>query len=261
MVDLDTATAQSDNAVYAQLTRLVGPRAVAATARRLGVRSPLAAYFSIGLGAQGVNPLELARAYSSFANGGYRIDTKTFGNHPRVVEEIRGPRGARIVARDHLSRQVLSRRTAAWVNELLRGVVEHGTGRLARLEGWPAAGKTGTTENYGDAWFVGYTPHLVTAVWVGYPKGLRPMLTEFEDEPVTGGTYPALIWKRFMERALELPRLEAEPVGFDPPPSEFQSARLVVHRDGRLELDNGACDDRFEVVYFAHFGPRRTANC
>ena len=78
-----------------------------------------------------------------------------------------------------------------------------GTGKRAQLsDGRPVAGKTGTTENYGDAWFVGYTPQLVAAVWVGYPTGLKPMLTEYNGDAVAGGTFPALIWKSFMERTL-----------------------------------------------------------
>jgi penicillin-binding protein 1A len=258
-IDLVNATVHSDNSVYAQLTRLIGPAAVARTARRLGVRSELDAFFSIGLGAQSVNPLELARAYATFANGGYRIDTETFGNRPRVVHEIRDHEGEVVLEQDQRSREVLSQRTTAWVNTLLQGVIERGTGKRARLEGWPAAGKTGTTENYGDAWFVGYTPQLVVAVWVGYPTELRPMEAEFQGEPVAGGTFPALIWKSFMEKAL--PYLEAEPVGFDSPPSEYQAAQLVVQRDGKVQRDNGVCETRVEVVYFSGFGPKATANC
>ena len=82
---------------------------------------------------------------------------------------------------------------------MLQSVVRAGPARRAALADRPVAGKTGTTENYGDAWFVGYTPQLVDAVWVGYPNKLKPMLTEFHGEPVAGGTFPALIWKTFME--------------------------------------------------------------
>jgi membrane peptidoglycan carboxypeptidase len=257
---LEVGTVQSDNAVYAQLTKLVGPGSVVRTARRLGVRTPLQPYFSIGLGGQAATPLELARAYSAFANGGYRIGTALLGDRPRVVDEMRRHDGTLMGGNRRVSKRVLRDHTAAWVNELLRRAIDQGTGRAARLEGWTAAGKTGTTENYGDAWFVGYTPHLVTAVWVGYPTELRPMLTEFDGEPVAGGTYPALIWKSFMERAL--PHLGAEPEKeFEPPPSLYMSPRLVVHREGRVLLDNGLCRDTAEIVYFADFGPRRTADC
>lgn len=258
-IDLATATTHSDNTVYAQLTHLVGPAAVVRNARRLGITSELEPFFSIGLGAQAVNPLELARAYATFANGGYRIDTHTFGNRPRVVAEIDRHDGTPFVRNDQVSRQVITERTAAWINLLLQDVIRTGTGKRAQLSGWPAAGKTGTTENYGDAWFVGYTPQLAVAVWIGYPTELRPMLTEFGGDPVSGGTLPALVWKAFMEEAL--PYLEQEPAGFGFPPSEWQSTRLVVQRDGTVQQDNGVCKNRVAVVYFAGFGPERTANC
>jgi penicillin-binding protein 1A len=258
-IDLASATVHSDNVVYAQLTNLVGPQNVARTARRLGVRSPQRPVFSIGLGTQALNPLELARAYGAFANGGYRIDTRTFKNRPRVIDEVRTPSGEILARNDQVARKVLSPRTAAWVNDILQDVVGRGTGRRAALSGWPVAGKTGTTEDYGDAWFVGYTPQLVTAVWVGYPAGLRPMLTEFGGEPVAGGTLPAMIWKRFMERALRY--LETEPEAFATPASPYGSAEWVVQRDGRIQRDNGLCTSRRLVVYFAGSEPSRTANC
>jgi penicillin-binding protein 1A len=256
-IDLETATVYSDNAVYAELTRLVGPGRVAAAAKRLGIRSPLRGYFAIGLGAQAVNPLELARAYSVFANGGYRLDTRTLGNQPRVIDSITA--GGKVDRNHQVPRRVLSNRTAAFVNDLLQGVIERGTGRRAGLPGWPAAGKTGTTENYGDAWFVGYTPQLVASVWVGYPNQLRPMLTEFRGEPVAGGTYPALIWKSFMERALVY--LGKQPEPFESPPLDYAAPFTVVHRDGRILRDNGVCRDARQVVYFAGLEPRTTANC
>jgi penicillin-binding protein 1A len=256
-IDLETATVYSDNAVYAELTRLVGPRRVAEAAKRLGIRSPLRGYFSIGLGAQAVNPLELARAYSVFANGGYRFDTRTLGNQPRVIDSITV--AGKVDTNHQAVKRVLSERSAAIVNDLLQGVIERGTGRRAALSGWPAAGKTGTTENYGDAWFVGYTPQLVASVWVGYPNQLRPMLTEFHGEPVAGGTYPALIWKSFMERALVY--LGKQPEAFPSPPLDYASPRTVVERDGRVQLDNGLCRNAREIVYFAGFGPRTTADC
>jgi membrane peptidoglycan carboxypeptidase len=154
---------------------------------------------------------------------------------------------------------VLTARSAGIVNELLQGVIQQGTGRRAALYGWPAAGKTGTTENYGDAWFVGYTPQLVAAVWVGYPSQLRPMLTQFHGDPVAGGTYPAQIWKSFMEAAL--PYLGKQPEPFESPQFDYAATARVVNRDGRIQLDNGLCRDAREVAYFAGFGPRRTASC
>ena len=145
------------------------------------------------------------------------------------------------------------------MNRLLQGVVREGTATRAAIPGWSVAGKTGTTENYGDAWFVGYTPELVVAVWVGYPKGLRPMLTEFDGESVTGGSFPAEIFKTFAEQAL--PYLGKQPVGFDQPPSDWVAPLAVVQRDGLLQRDNGNCRNAYTVLYFGGAGPKRTANC
>jgi penicillin-binding protein 1A len=258
-INLTQAISASDNSVFAQLTKVVGPTNVARTAHLLGIRSPLQGVFSIGLGSQAVNPLEMARAYSSFANGGYRIDGKVFGNEPRAITHIDSPSGKVIYANAPVRRRVLSSTDASVLTQLLEGVVTSGTGRAAALPNQPVAGKTGTTENYGDAWFVGYTPQLVTAVWVGYPKGLRPMLTEYHGRPVAGGTFPAQIWKTFMESALSA--TDAQPASFPSPPYLSISSKRVTYRDGRVELDNGHCRDVSLLVYFSGRGPARTANC
>ncbi len=199
-VDLEKATVESDNAVYAQLTQLVGSKKVAETAKALGIRSKLDGYYAIGLGAEAVTPLELARAYATIANGGERADGAIFGNRPRVIDEV--TREGR--KRDNRPKEfkAMTPTQAGVVNSILQQAVRYGTGKRAYLPNRPMAGKTGTTENYGDAWFVGYTPQLVVAVWVGYPTTLKPMLTEFRGEPVTGGSFPALIWKSFMEKAV-----------------------------------------------------------
>ena len=144
---------------------------------------------------------------------------------------------------------------AAIVTRLLQEVVESGTGRRAQLsDGRPVAGKTGTTENYGDAWFVGYTPQLAVAVWVGYPDKLRPMLTEYHGDPVAGGTFPALIFKAFMEKALA--QMDAQPESFTPPSYPYASPRRIVFRDGRWRLDNGYCKGTRVVLYFYGRRPR-----
>src|SRR5204862_5580885 len=130
--------------------------------------------FSTALGGAAVNPLEMARAYASFADGGRRIDGSIIGNRPRVIVSVNGQKNA------PKPRQVISEQNAEIVNQILQQVVQSGTGQRAGLaDGRPVAGKTGTTENYGDAWFVGYTPQLVVAVWVGYPNRLVPMLAQF----------------------------------------------------------------------------------
>jgi penicillin-binding protein 1A len=259
-ITLEQATQYSDNAVFAQLTKLVGPPNIVQTAKSLGIQSKLRPYFSIGLGAQGVNPLEMARAFSGFANGGKRIDGAAFGNKPRVILRVTNDKGALVDNNAARPRQELSENTAAIIDSLLENVIKGGTGKAAHLaDGRPEAGKTGTTENYGDAWFVGYTPQLAVAVWVGYPTRLRPMLTEFHGGPVEGGTFPALIWKTFMERAL--PYLNDAPESFPSPSIPYASPKNVVYRDGRLQLDNGYCHDTVTVDYFSSGGPSRTANC
>ncbi len=259
-IDLERATIESDNSVYAQLTQLVGAAKVAETARKLGVHSRLRAFYSIGLGTESVNPLEMARAYATFANGGRRIDTSLRNaNQPRAIVEVKDESDRTILDNRPRGRRVLTPGRAATLNAILQKVVSQGTGVRARLDDRPAAGKTGTTENYGDAWFVGYTPQLAVAVWVGYPTTLRPMLTEFEGEPVAGGTFPAMIWKTFVERALAAMRAEPEPFGS--PPYLSTTPKLVARRGQRLLLDNGQCPSRYEVVYFSGSGPTQTANC
>ena len=267
-INLEQATIHSDNTVYAQLTRLVGPSNVVKTAHALGITSPLKAYFSIGLGAQGVNPLEMARAFSSFANGGKRIDGSITGNHPRAIVAV-GDKNAEQVecGKPHVTcnrpegRRVLSPEDDRIVNYILQGVVREGTGRRAALSDRPAAGKTGTTENYGDAWFVGYTPQLVTAIWVGYPNKLVPMLTQYHGDAVAGGTYPALIWKTFMESALQRLPGGDEVEFFPQPGSMYGTAIPVVWRDGKLRLDNGNCREASTLEFFSGTAPRAHANC
>ena len=254
-IDLETATIESDNAVYAQLTQLVGSKNVAATAKRLGIRSKLDGYYAIGLGAEAVTPLELARSYATLALGGRRVDGEVFGNRPRVITQVQERGRTRFNAPTAFD--ALTSTQAGVINSVLQKAVQRGTGRRAYLPDRPAAGKTGTTENYGDAWFVGYTPQLAVAVWVGYPTTLKPMLTEFHGEPVTGGSFPALIWKSFVEKALR----DEEAEGFPDPTVPYAAPKLVTRRDGKLLLDNGNCRSRQEIVYFAGKGPAKTANC
>jgi penicillin-binding protein 1A len=257
-IDLRNATIHSDNAVYAQLTQLVGPRSVVNAAKELGITSRLNAYYAIGLGAEAINPLEMARAFSTFANNGLRVDGSAFGNAPRAIVEVE--RDGKVERNEVEQRRALEPDKAAIVNDILQGVVRQGTGKAAALpDRRPVAGKTGTTENYGDAWFVGYTPQLAVAVWVGYPSELRPMLTEFHGDSVAGGTYPALIWKSFMETALPARKWEPQPF----PSAEYSPAepRSIVMRDGLLQADNGYCRGAREALVFYGEAPRKTANC
>jgi penicillin-binding protein 1A len=251
-IDLQTATIHSDNSVYAQLTQLVGPKNVAKIARDAGIRSKLNSYFAIGLGAEATNPLEMARAFSTFANGGNRIDGSVLGNIPRAVVQIGKRRN------EPVAHRVLSPTKDAILNSILQKVVTQGTGMRAALPDRPAAGKTGTTENYGDAWFVGYVPQLTVAVWVGYPRTLRSMNTEYHGEPVAGGTFPAEIWNTFMKAAL--PYLHDDPQSFPSTYTPYGSPSEVVFRDGRIQVDNGNCHSPKLVLFFTD-QPHATAHC
>ena len=256
-IDLTEATTFSDNSVYAQLTAQVGPANVRRMAQKLGISSRLDDYFAIGLGVEAVNPLEMARAFSTFAHNGVRVDGSILGNEPRAVMKVVD--GKHVEKNRPVDRTALQPNNAATLNSILQNVVREGTGKRAALEDRAVAGKTGTTENYGDAWFVGYTPQLAVAVWVGYPDRLRPMLTEYDGEAVAGGTFPALIWKTFASRAL---RYENEPpASFPYPQSEYTVARNVVFRNNKWLLDNGNCRDVHSVMYVVGAEPTRQAPC
>jgi len=255
-ISLARAMVSSDNSVYAQLTDLVGPKSIVETAHELGIGSPLKAYFSIGLGSLAVNPLEMARAYATLANEGRRVDGSLLGDRPRVVERVERIRSRRVEENLPQPTRVLPEGQAETITDVLEDVVRLGTGRRAAIAGRTVAGKTGTTDNYGDAWFVGYTPDLVVAVWVGYPDRLRPMLTEFQGEPVTGGTLPALIWKEFVEGVEE-----DDSESFAAPPYLGVSSNWVVSRGNEWQLDNGYCRDARLLVFFADERPETTADC
>jgi membrane peptidoglycan carboxypeptidase len=206
---------------------------------------------------EAVSPLEMARAFATFASGGERVDGSVLGNVPRAV--LRVEDGRQVDSNDPVRKHVIDANDAAIANSILQEVVSSGTAKRAAIAGRPVAGKTGTTENHGDAWFVGYTPQLAVAVWVGYPNKLRPMETQFEGEPVAGGTFPALIWKAFAKRALAY--LEEPSEGFASPVYEAVTSRQVVLRNNRWFLDNGNCRDSRQIVYFAGSEPTTAAPC
>jgi penicillin-binding protein 1A len=258
--DLETATIESDNSVYAQLTHVVGPDQVAKTAHELGITSQLDNFLAIGLGGEAVNPLEMARAYATFANNGVRIDGSRLKNRPRAVLEINGRENTSV---EH---EALTPNQDAILTNILERVTTEGTGQHARLsDGRPIAGKTGTTENYGDAWFVGYVPQLAVAVWVGYPDTLKPMLTEYYGEQVAGGTFPAKIWKTFVERAIAFKRRNDPryaPQSFPQPQYVESEPRRLALREGRWRYDNtGLCRVTREVLFFVDAPPSPNANC
>ncbi len=259
-VTLSRALVSSDNTVYAQLTDLVGPKAIVQTAHALGIKSPLDAYFSIGLGSVAVNPLEMARAYATIGNGGRRVDGSLFGDAPRVVERVERIRTRRVDENLPQPTEVTQPGEAELLTSILQDVVRSGTGTRAAVPGVEVAGKTGTTDNYGDAWFVGYTPELAVAVWVGYPDKLRPMTYEFGGEAVTGGTLPALIWKEFVGRLEESKNLDDD-LSFESAPYLGAVPMWVVKRGGAWRRDNGYCRSARLIVYFSGRGPEDAADC
>jgi penicillin-binding protein 1A len=203
---LREATARSVNTVFAQLIGDVGVKDTAALAHRLGVtmidpegQAPNGERYgaSLALGAREVSPLDMAAAYGVFANRGVRLPAtpvlKVTTADGRVLEDNTNRRG----------RRVLSPSVADNVSAALRDVVESGTGRSAAIDRSDAAGKTGTTDNHSDAWFVGFTPDLSTSVWMGYADSQRPLRDVAGQSRVYGGTIPATTWARFMEAALE----------------------------------------------------------
>ena len=196
-----SATIRSDNSVYAQLTLDVTPEKVAETARRMGVRSSLdvrGAYVpSIGLGSIAVSPLDLASGYATLAAGGVHAEPMAIRRVILADGREDTTAGWGIPKR----RRAISEGTAAVVTRILEQNIQYGTGTRAAF-GRPAAGKTGTNEQYADAWFAGYTPDLATTVWLGFTAGEIPM-ENVHGIAVSGGSFPAEIWRLFMEPALE----------------------------------------------------------
>jgi penicillin-binding protein 1A len=183
----------SVNTVYAQLVDAIGPSKMADMARDLGVTSPLEPVHSLVLGTSDVSVLEMARAYATFATRGERVE-------PHAILEVATADGRILETTSPERTRVLETSEADVVNFALGQVMERGTGTAARF-GKPAAGKTGTTQDYGDAWFVGYTPKLSTAVWMGYPEGASRPMTDVHGGRVTGGGLPAQIFRKFMAEA------------------------------------------------------------
>jgi len=206
---LTHAFAKSSNVVAAQLIVEVGPKTVARTAHRLGIKSSLLAVPSLALGSSAVTPLELTSAYAPFANGGDAVI-------PYGIESIATRKGKLIWEHKGSDKgRVMSAQNAAEVVSMMTEVVSTGTGKAARLDERPSAGKTGTTQDFHDAWFVGFTADLVTGVWVGNDDNSSMVHS-------TGGVLPAHVFHTFMEDAEKnlpvkpLPALAAMPVAEEP---------------------------------------------
>jgi penicillin-binding protein 1A len=196
----------SDNSVFSAVGIDVGTKKIARLAERMGIRTPVSSNYAMTLGGvkPGFSPLDMAHAYETLIAGGRRI-YGTLGaadEGPVGIKEVLGPNDKPIKKNRTKAKRVLPTNIANETVNIMTTVVSQGTGRRAALgPGQFAAGKTGTTENSGDAWFVGFNDRWTVAVWVGYADKLKPMLTEFAGQPVEGGTYPALIWHDFMVAA------------------------------------------------------------
>ena len=191
---LRVATEKSVNSVFAQLILEVGADKVADAATRMGIATEINAVPAIALGSQEVTPLEMASSYATLANGGTHYD-------PHGILEVSDVGGDVLFTASVEGTEAISPAVAYLVTDMLKGVISKGTGTAAKI-GRPAAGKTGTTQEYRDAWFVGYTPQLAAAVWMGHPESQTEM-TNVHGKKVTGGSFPAQIWAAFMKAALE----------------------------------------------------------
>ncbi len=184
-VTLSKGLALSLNTVAVRLGLEVGPKAVAKTAHRLGIASDLQANASIALGTSEVTPLELVTAYAPFANGGVAVQ-------PHIILKVRTADGKLLYARKGSSNgRIVEPQYVAMMNTMMQETLLTGTGRKAELPGWQAAGKTGTSQDFRDAWFVGYTSHLVAGVWLGNDDNSPT-------KHVSGGNLPVEVWSRLM---------------------------------------------------------------
>jgi len=213
-VTIRQALARSINTVAVRVARKVGYPAVVDVAHRLGITSDLKPVPSLALGASDLSLIELTAAYGTFANGGY-------GVWPYGIEEIRDNTGTVLYRRQGSGPgRVIDAWAAGTMNNMLAGVIENGTGKNARLPR-PVAGKTGTSQNFGDAWFIGYSADLVAGVWMGNDS-MEPM------KKVTGGGLPAIAWRRFMAAAHR-----KTPPRDLPGPGDRRSGPMATDRSGQ----------------------------
>ena len=201
MVSLEEATRKSVNTVFAQLASELGGEKLSSTANRIGIESELDPVISLTLGAGAVTPIELASAYSSFANNGYLAPTY-------LIDKITDSNGQ--ILYQHISSQrvtIPDPGAAAAVRKTLEVAAQYGTGTRAVLDDRPIAGKTGTHQGFREAWFIGFIPQYTSSVWIGFAEEQLPLTNvEINGEvvsSVSGGRVPAPIWKEFMEKVVE----------------------------------------------------------
>lgn len=251
---LRAATDWSVNAVFARLIMEVGPEKVVDAAKRMGITSALEPNPAIALGglSKGVSPLEMASAYGTLASGGMHAP-------PVAVLKVTDDRGTLLFGSKTKPTRAVAQEVASQASGMLRDVVERGTGTNARI-GRAVAGKTGTTQSYRDAWFVGYTGEMVAAVWVGYREAQVDMVN-VHGIKVTGGSFPAIIWSRFATVALPILAAPPRPPAGDAPDDSgtpgSDLVRVRICRDTFL-LANPRCPDVLDVDLEPSLVPART---
>ncbi|HVL89174.1 MAG TPA: PBP1A family penicillin-binding protein [Actinomycetota bacterium] len=242
LMNMRKATELSVNTYYVQLIELVGPDKVVDMAKRLGITSPLEPYKSLSLGTFGVSPYEMASAYGTLANNGIACK-------PYTIRRVLAADGTEILRNDPSCTRVVDATIAATAVDILKGVIDRGTGRRNGQIGRPAAGKTGTTDDYTDAWFMGFTPQFSTAVWLGFPDSTERGLYNIHGLPqVFGGSLPAEIWNKFMKVAHDGLPAVAFP---EPPTVEFTTVPTLVglHRDDAMtQLKSAGLNVRTRIV-------------
>jgi penicillin-binding protein 1A len=196
VITIQQATIDSVNCAFARLIKIIGPDKVVDVAKRMGITNPLQPLLSITLGTEPVTPLQMATAYATLANDGVRHDAY-------FVDDVVGPDGKVLYHHTDNPVRAVSVQNARIVTSVLTQVVNQGTGVAAGVRGRQIAGKTGSADENADAWFIGYTPQLATAVWMGAPEGRVPMYNVGIFPRVYGGTYPAMIFHSYMAAALD----------------------------------------------------------
>ena len=222
VMTLTEATVNSVNCAYARLIKILGPQKVVEVAKRMGITSPLQPNLSLTLGTDDVTPLDMAAGYATLAADGERRD-------PYFVDRVERLDGKVLFKNEPKAERAISAQHARTANQILTQVVSRGTGTAAFIPGWSGgvAGKTGSTDNNTNAWFVGYTPELSTAVWMGSPTDYIEM-SNVGGIRVYGGTYPAMVWGAYMR----------EMVG-DRPPQRFPAPDPITTRAPKMLLMQG----------------------
>ncbi|MDD5659523.1 MAG: PBP1A family penicillin-binding protein [Actinomycetota bacterium] len=245
-MNLIEATVKSVNVIYAQLIMRVGGDAVSRIANTMGIKIPLEGYPAIGLGGltTGVSPLEVCTAFSTIASYGVKHEPvailKVIDKDGNVLEEYKEPS----------KKQVISAINAYRAIEIMKQVVQRGTGTRARLEDREVAGKTGTTQEAENAWFTGFTTNLAACFWMGYPEENKKM-SAVHDLRVQGGAHPAMMWKLFMEKATK--KLPAEK--FQKPADDLFNLQTTTNTEtGQIMIPNRFTPlDQISVAQF-HYG-------